>query len=288
VVTETKVLYTTVCPVGGNGGAVTTQAPPPVEYTTSTVYATKIYTVTACPPSVPNCPGRGSVTTEIVPVYTTVCPVSGNSGAVPTPGLSAPANVGYTTGTVYTTKVVTVTACAPGVVNCPGTVTTATVPLYTTVYPTPSGTTTISIKTTSFYTIKVTYSVSTATIIPIQSSPVAPYPTPSSATSVRCASGYGTATGSVCYPISTATGVSTIATSIKVVEVSPVPLVPSVVGGNKAVVTPPASAVAATTTPAGTIIPAKPTSTLVQGAASKMGSGVMIALCALVMGVLVL
>ncbi|RYO92326.1 hypothetical protein DL766_001921 [Monosporascus sp. MC13-8B] len=45
----------------------------PEDYTTSTVSETKTYTITECPPSVPDCP-VGSVTTEIS-VTTTVCPV---------------------------------------------------------------------------------------------------------------------------------------------------------------------------------------------------------------------
>ncbi|KAF4458231.1 glycoside hydrolase family 18 [Fusarium albosuccineum] len=45
------------------------------KYTTSTVYSTKTYTITQCPPAVTDCP-IGHVTTETVPVYTTVCPVT--------------------------------------------------------------------------------------------------------------------------------------------------------------------------------------------------------------------
>ncbi|KAL4725354.1 hypothetical protein ACLX1H_007501 [Fusarium chlamydosporum] len=45
------------------------------EYTTSTVYSTKTYTVTQCPPTVVNCP-VGHVTTETIAVSTTVCPVT--------------------------------------------------------------------------------------------------------------------------------------------------------------------------------------------------------------------
>ncbi|RGP81717.1 beta- -endoglucanase [Fusarium longipes] len=47
----------------------------PTEYTTSTVYSTKTYTVTQCPPTVVNCP-VGHVTTETIAVSTTVCPVT--------------------------------------------------------------------------------------------------------------------------------------------------------------------------------------------------------------------
>ena len=59
----------------------------PVEYaptsapamTTSTVYTTKLTTVTACPYGVPNCPAESAITstvTSVVALYTTVCPVT--------------------------------------------------------------------------------------------------------------------------------------------------------------------------------------------------------------------
>lgn len=51
--------------------------PEPEIWTTSTVYATNIYTITSCAPGVTDCPERlGQVTTETVVSYTTVCPVS--------------------------------------------------------------------------------------------------------------------------------------------------------------------------------------------------------------------
>ncbi|CAG8960424.1 hypothetical protein HYFRA_00008143 [Hymenoscyphus fraxineus] len=52
-----------------------------VPMTTSTVYTTKIGTVTKCPPTVTNCP-VGAVTTQTIALYTTICPVS---EAQPTP-----------------------------------------------------------------------------------------------------------------------------------------------------------------------------------------------------------
>ncbi|KAK8048328.1 hypothetical protein PG994_010058 [Apiospora phragmitis] len=42
----------------------------------STIYSTNIYTVTSCAPEVKNCPGKGVVTTELVSLYTTICPVT--------------------------------------------------------------------------------------------------------------------------------------------------------------------------------------------------------------------
>jgi hypothetical protein len=102
--------------------AATTPAGSPTatdEYTTSTIYDTKTYTITSCAPTVTNCPA-GHVTTETVAVATTVCPVTEQ----------------YTVSTVYSTKVHTITSCAPTVTNCPvGHVTTETVPVSVTVCP---------------------------------------------------------------------------------------------------------------------------------------------------------
>ncbi|XWW94246.1 hypothetical protein V2A60_002189 [Cordyceps javanica] len=86
VVTETIPLYTTVCPV-----TQTNQPPKPTaspsqpteEMTTSTIYTTTTYTISKCPPSVPNCP-IGQKTTETVSVSTTVCPVT-KTNQVPQP-----------------------------------------------------------------------------------------------------------------------------------------------------------------------------------------------------------
>ncbi|KAI1344132.1 hypothetical protein F5Y15DRAFT_103745 [Xylariaceae sp. FL0016] len=45
--------------------------------TMSTVYSTNVYTVTSCASTVTNCPAKlGQVTTEMVSLYTTVCPVT--------------------------------------------------------------------------------------------------------------------------------------------------------------------------------------------------------------------
>ncbi|UNI13831.1 Chitinase [Purpureocillium takamizusanense] len=106
--------------------------------TTSTVYTTTVHTVTKCPPYVTDCP-LGHVTTETIPIYTTVCPVTETQGPKPpkpTHTKPSSSSAAWTTSTVYTTKVHTVTACPPQVTNCPvGHVTTETVPLYTTVCP---------------------------------------------------------------------------------------------------------------------------------------------------------
>ena len=58
--------------------------------TTSTVYATSVYTVTSCAATVTNCPAKmGQVTTEVVVLYTTVCPVSQVTSAPTTMTTSA-------------------------------------------------------------------------------------------------------------------------------------------------------------------------------------------------------
>ena len=75
VVTETIAVSTTVCPV--------TATPTPTGWTTSTVYATTTYTISKCAPTVKNCP-YGHVTTEIIPVSTTICPVTDVWPAKPT------------------------------------------------------------------------------------------------------------------------------------------------------------------------------------------------------------
>jgi len=55
--------------------------------TTSTVYSTHTYTISSCAPTVTKCP-YGHVTTEVIPVYTTVCPVTptGSGPTKPTGG----------------------------------------------------------------------------------------------------------------------------------------------------------------------------------------------------------
>lgn len=67
--------------------------------TTSTIYATRTYTVTSCAPTVTHCPALGSVVTETTVVGVTVCPVGGGKPE-PTQRHGK-----------YTTKLYTVTAC---------------------------------------------------------------------------------------------------------------------------------------------------------------------------------
>ncbi|RDW58750.1 hypothetical protein BP6252_13226 [Coleophoma cylindrospora] len=154
VTTETIAVYTTICPVAE---AKTSTVPKitsiPAGYTMSTVYATKIYTITSCAATVTNCP-VGKVTTETSSLYTTICPESGspsNAATKQTGGSSGDLTTsitmatvpevtsvpaGYSMSTVYATKIYTITSCAATVTNCPvGKVTTEISSLYTTVYP---------------------------------------------------------------------------------------------------------------------------------------------------------
>ncbi|KAK8150725.1 hypothetical protein G3M48_009615 [Beauveria asiatica] len=99
------------------------------EWTTSTVYTTRTYTIARCAPTVANCPEKGHVVTETIPLYTTVCPMTPTATASAT--LSAPsvsASRQPETSITKVTKTYTITSCAPTVTNCPvGKVTTEVV-----------------------------------------------------------------------------------------------------------------------------------------------------------------
>ncbi|KAI1662647.1 glycoside hydrolase family 16 protein [Daldinia decipiens] len=105
------------------------------EMTTSTIYSTDIHTVTSCASTVTDCPAGSYVTTKIISVGTTVCPVTKSEGSKtePTPTSSAPAE--YTTSVVEVTNTYTVTSCAATVTNCPVGAVTSEVTLTTTVCP---------------------------------------------------------------------------------------------------------------------------------------------------------
>lgn len=73
VVTETIAISTTVCPVTQVHPPVTTHVappPPPAGNWTSTLYTTKTYVISKCPPEVPHCP-VGETTTTIYATATT-------------------------------------------------------------------------------------------------------------------------------------------------------------------------------------------------------------------------
>ncbi|KAF7915018.1 uncharacterized protein EAE98_011341 [Botrytis deweyae] len=155
-------LTTSTSPVSSSSaqGSATSPITSIVQYTTSTAYVTSVYTITSCAATVTDCPGRiGSVTTETISSYTTVCPVtetSGNSGLVSSTSSSAGVPVpttaitSYGTSTVYQTSVYTITSCAPSVTDCParsGQVTTETISSYTSVYPITVSSTAINVPT---------------------------------------------------------------------------------------------------------------------------------------------
>ena len=68
---------------------------PASQYTTSTVYTTMVHTTVSCAASVINCPAKSAQTvivTEMVELYTTVCPVA-DTEAAPTQIAPVPASV---------------------------------------------------------------------------------------------------------------------------------------------------------------------------------------------------
>jgi chitinase len=121
--------------------------------TTSTVYATSVYTVTSCAATVTDCPARlGHVTTETIALYTTVCPVSG-SAAKPT---TTAAPYGSYTSTIVKTLVYTVTSCAPTVTNCPAKVGKVTTELVTSTVVVPYTSTWLSVGASGTGAVKST------------------------------------------------------------------------------------------------------------------------------------
>jgi len=104
------------------------------------VYTTKVITTTSCAPTVTNCPNGPHEVTVTVPLYTTICPVTETETPSPaTSSPSGPATVRYTTSTVITTSIYTISKCAPTVTDCPYTtkpvITTDIITLYTTICP---------------------------------------------------------------------------------------------------------------------------------------------------------
>lgn len=76
-----------------SSASVDAAAVTPSQFTTSTVYATQLHTITSCAPEVTNCPARSgtpAVVTSIVAISTTVCPVTATeTPAAGTPSLSS-------------------------------------------------------------------------------------------------------------------------------------------------------------------------------------------------------
>ncbi|CEL03848.1 hypothetical protein ASPCAL04988 [Aspergillus calidoustus] len=81
VTTETVVVSTTICPVRSQPTTtiIGDETPDTPASTTSTVFTTRIATITACPSTVQDCPARAKttfVTTETLVVSTIICPVT--------------------------------------------------------------------------------------------------------------------------------------------------------------------------------------------------------------------
>ncbi|POR37700.1 Uncharacterized protein TPAR_02103 [Tolypocladium paradoxum] len=113
VVTETIPVSTTVCPVTPiTPVKPSSSMPQPGNNSTSTQYTTQTYTISKCPPGVPNCP-IGSVSTTVYPTGTTVVvpswtsqkitqqPSNPPSNKPPTPTVGVPSS--RTTGPVQVT-----------------------------------------------------------------------------------------------------------------------------------------------------------------------------------------
>jgi hypothetical protein len=153
------------------------------QYSTSTVSVYTTYTVTSCAATVTDCPAKkGSVTTEYVSEYTTICPVTATEkGPAPYPTTTAAASG---TETIMTTEVITISSCAPTVTNCPYTTKPMTT---TTVYPCPSGSSTAS-GSVVVPPVKSTSSpagvISSAPVVPASSAPVTPASSPAPVISV--------------------------------------------------------------------------------------------------------
>jgi hypothetical protein len=98
----------------------------------STVYTTISYTITSCHSTETECSASiGLVTTDIISLYTTICPET-----VPTSSASSTEPSLEMTSTIYTTVTYTITSCHPTVTNCPiGHITTNKISVYTTVCP---------------------------------------------------------------------------------------------------------------------------------------------------------
>lgn len=95
---------------------------------TATVYTTTLSTILSCAATVTDCPLRGSVVTDTVVAYTTVCPASDLAGAITATGTAptAAAVIACTdcpyaavSATIYSTTVSTIYSCPATVTDCP-------------------------------------------------------------------------------------------------------------------------------------------------------------------------
>lgn len=113
---STKDVTVTSCPPDYTDCPAKTSSYAPVvyptgqPYTTSTLYSTSYYTVTSCAPTVTDCPAQSTqVYTSVVPVGTTVCPVSSAHPAYTSP----PPYPTVAPAPTYSTTVITYTTCIP-------------------------------------------------------------------------------------------------------------------------------------------------------------------------------
>ncbi|KAK8080027.1 hypothetical protein PG997_007845 [Apiospora hydei] len=137
VTVETSV-YVTTCPVSSGKPKPTpeTKTYPvssyPVGSSTSTLYATSLYTVTKCPPHVHNCTVKITGKKAMANRRVNKQPASSTyvaSSVVPTGTTVVTYPVAVSTSTLYATSQITLTKCPPSVHNCPasGTYVTSTV-----------------------------------------------------------------------------------------------------------------------------------------------------------------
>ncbi|TGJ78663.1 hypothetical protein E0Z10_g10105 [Xylaria hypoxylon] len=300
VTTELVSLYTTICPVEQGvttslqGTSVRTSpssntplnssVSSAIVLTTSTAYTSSVYTISSCAPGAIECSSNiGSVTTELVALYTTVCPVkeiptesslpstdfstsatgigsissavtgasstlaelSSTSSPLATPS-SAPAAPVYTTSTVYSTNIYTITACASDVTNCPGVlgvVTTEIVAVSTTVCPvsdktvptsvpqvTASGytTTEVTISNTFSNSVIVITSIITFIDTPVPYSPTTDIPivTTAGTAAVTFSSGIDTKTTQPCTTLTLGSYFTTVITYASLTQQSPASISP--------------------------------------------------------------
>jgi hypothetical protein len=157
------------------------------------------------------------VTTEIISLYTTYCPVSAtetSAGASYTPAPSVPAGP-YTTSTVYSTETLTISKCHPDITNCPYT----TAPV-TTVKSYPVSTTVCPV-TTPAGTGKPSGSVVPPSYPTVPGGPVSSAPVPPPYSPSKPAGIISTITISTCVP-TTYTSVITVTPSAKSTPAGPV------------------------------------------------------------------
>lgn len=223
------------------------------------MYTTKIYTVTSCAPSVTNCPAKlGSVTTEIISLYTTVCPVANQTPASPG-SFSAPA------GSKSSAPGSSVPASSAQSSGKPSSLTTHVKQAKTTYVTVAYATSTATLPSGPQFSASnsgvVSVVPSTMTVVPLPPTTSAPYPTGPSSKKKHQGTGTGLPSVSVVYTK---------------VEVSPVPV--SVVKGQQSAVSTPAS------TPS---VKATPVPTQFQGAAGRVGGSFGV-VCAIVVGAVAL